>query len=95
MIGRSVEISSTGWQVLPSQKCPVRFLRPDTQLALPIPESKGHIDDLRALLNVDENAWVLILAWLLFSFYPKYPHPVLILHGEQGSGKSSTAQFLK
>jgi energy-coupling factor transporter ATP-binding protein EcfA2 len=91
----AIEIRTDGWTLIPSQQCPVRFLRPDTQLALPIPEHGGHVSELRNLLNVEDDAWVLILAWLLFCFYPKYPHPVLILHGEQGSGKSSLARLLK
>jgi hypothetical protein len=90
-----IQIRADGWTLIPSQQCPVRFLRPDTQLALPVPEYGDHVSELRSLLNVEDDAWVLILAWLLFCFYPKHPHPVLILHGEQGSGKSSTARLLK
>jgi hypothetical protein len=46
-------------------------------------------------LNLTDEAWTLILSWLSFCFYPVHPHPILLLHGEQGSGKSLTAQFLK
>lgn len=89
----AIEITSTGWQVVSDY--PVRFRRPDTLLPLPIPEAGGNLTELRQLLNLDQDIWILTVSWLLFSFYPKYPHPILILHGEQGSGKSYTARVLK
>ncbi len=89
----AVEISAEGWQVVSDY--PVRFRRPETLLPLPCPERGGSIAELRELLNLGNEAWVLVINWLLFSFYPKYPHPILILHGEQGSGKSYTARLLK
>lgn len=89
----AVEVSPVGWRVVSDY--PVRFRRPDTLLPLPIPEAGGDLSELKQLLNFDEDAWVLVINWLLFSFYPKYPHPILILHGEQGSGKSYTAKVLR
>jgi hypothetical protein len=89
----AVEISSEGWRVVSDY--PVRFRRPDTLLPLPVPEANGKLAELQQLLNLDEDAWTLAINWLLFSFYPKYPHPILILHGEQGSGKSYTARVLR
>lgn len=89
----AVEIDLHGWRVLSDY--PVRFRRTDTLLPLPVPEEGGRLKELRQLLNVEEDAWTLAINWLLFSFYPKYPHPILILHGEQGSGKSYTAKVLR
>lgn len=90
---QAVEITPSGWRVISDY--PVRFRRSDTLLPLPIPETGGDLAELRHLLNLDDDAWVLAVNWLLFSFYPNYPHPILILHGEQGSGKSYTASVLK
>jgi len=89
----AVEISAEGWHVISNY--PVRFRRPDALLPLPRPEHNGTVAELKELLNLDDNAWILAITWLLFNFYPKYPHPILVLHGEQGSGKSYTAKLLK
>lgn len=89
----AVEVSVEGWRMVSNP--PVRFRRPSTVLALPTPEPGGTLDELRSLLNIDESGWILVVCWLLFCFYPKHPHPILVLHGEQGTGKSYTARLLK
>src|SRR5690606_22857722 len=69
----------------------VRGMRP-----LPEPRSGGSIEDLRPFVNVpDENAWRLLVAWLLAALRPTGPYPVLVLQGEQGSAKSTTARVLR
>ena len=90
---KAIEISPEGWKVV--SEYPVRFRRTENLLPLPVPEQGGSIVELKELLNLDEDGWVLAVNWLLFSFYPKYPHPILVLHGEQGTGKSYTAKLLK
>jgi hypothetical protein len=90
---KAIEVSAEGWRIVSTP--PVRFRRPGSLLPLPIPEQGGTLDELRTLLNVDESGWILVVCWLLFCFYPKHPHPILVLHGEQGTGKSYTARLLK
>ncbi|MEM9448016.1 MAG: hypothetical protein AAGA75_05745 [Cyanobacteria bacterium P01_E01_bin.6] len=89
----AIEVSADGWKIVTDY--PVRFRRPNTLLPLPTPEPNGNLLELRELFNFDDDSWVLVISWLLFSFYPKYPHPILVLHGEPGSGKSYTARLLK
>lgn len=89
-----VEIGPAGWDLIPSS--PVRFWRPSGLQSLPAPNPHGSIEDLRAFLNVaDEDGWRLLIAWLLAALRPTGPYPLLILHGEQGSAKSTTARLLK
>ncbi|MDX2231339.1 MAG: hypothetical protein NW220_17005 [Leptolyngbyaceae cyanobacterium bins.349] len=90
-----VEINAEGWRVITSAMCPVRFRRPDHLFALPLPELGGSIEELKEVVNLDETAWILVGPWILFCFYPDYPHPILILFGEAGTGKSLTAQTIK
>lgn len=90
---QAIEVDTEGWRLV--SEPPVRFRRVNNLLALPQPQTGGSLTELRELVNMDDDAWVLAINWLLFSFYPKYPHPILVLHGEQGTGKSYTANLLK
>ncbi|MGB9866937.1 MAG: bifunctional DNA primase/polymerase [Bacillota bacterium] len=92
---RAVEISSEGWRVV--QDPPVRFRRPRGILSLPQPARGGSLELLRQYLNpsLDDEAWVLLVGWLVGSLHPAGPYPILILQGEQGSGKSLTARVLR
>lgn len=64
-------------------------------LALPEPVKGGHVDELRNYVNVHDEEWPLLLACLLAAYRPRGPYPVLNLHGEQGSAKSTTAKVLR
>lgn len=89
-----VEVSPDGWSVLPD--CPVRFRRTRATLPLPTPQTGGSVDELFPFINVpDEDDCALVLAWSLGALRPRGPYPVLLLHGEQGSAKSTTARRLR
>ncbi|PZV12383.1 MAG: hypothetical protein DCF22_12535 [Leptolyngbya sp.] len=92
---RVIEVDSQGWRLIKSAECPTRFRRPDHLLALPLPEPDGNLEDLKALVNLNQDSWALVGPWLLFCFYPDHPHPILILCGEAGTGKSFTASVFK
>lgn len=90
----AVEITSKGWKVV--QNPPVRFRRSKGMLPLPEPLGGGPIERLRSLINVgDDRNWVLLVAWLAAACRPHGPYPLLILQGEQGSAKSTTAKLLR
>jgi len=91
---QAVRIDDTGWQVVADP--PVRLLRPRGLLPLPSPVVGGSLEDLRKLLNLpDELSWALALAWLVAAIRPSGPYPILIVNGEQGSGKSSFCRLLR
>jgi DNA primase len=97
---RAVEIKPDGWRIVDAP--PVKFLRPRGVLPLPEPVRGGSVAELRRHVNAgseseagSEANWRLMLAWLLAAFRPRGPYPVLALHGEQGSAKSSTARVLR
>jgi len=62
---------------------------------LPIPQAVGNVDVLRKFLNVTSSDWPLLLAWLIGTFMPSGPYPVLVLTGEQGSAKSTVTRVLR
>ncbi len=88
-----VEIDANGWRILNAS--PVRFRRAKAMMPLPMPTAGGNISELRRFVNVDADGWPLLLGWLVAAFRPTGPYPVLILHGEQGSAKSTTARTLR
>jgi hypothetical protein len=89
----AVEITSTGWRVVAQP--PVRFRRARGMLPLPHPVAGGTLEELRPYLNVTDEDWVLIKAWLAMTLSPTGPYPQLELNGEQGSAKSTTARVLR
>ncbi len=93
---RAVQVSATGWRVVDSASCPVRFTRPGGVLALPVPVAGGSLLPLRALANLrDGTSWPLALAWLTAALRPQGPYPVLTLGGEQGCAKSTASRMLR
>ena len=50
---------------------------------------------LRKFLNISDDHWPLVLGWLVAALRPRGPYPVLCLHGEQGSAKSTAALLLR
>jgi hypothetical protein len=90
------EVSTVGWRIIEARDCPVRFRRPRGMLALPLPEPGGKIGELQRFLNVrGEDDFLLMTAWLVGALHPTGPYPLLALHGEQGSAKTTTARFLR
>lgn len=92
---QAVAITSEGWQMVSHP--PARFRRSHAMQALPEPERHPDgINLLRSFLNVEsEDDFRMLVAWVLGCFHPKGPYPILILSGEQGSAKSTTAQTLR
>lgn len=89
--GAAVRVDPSGWTI--EDGAPVTFRRSELTAALPVPVP-GSIDTLRRFLNVTDEAWALIVGWLVAAHFPAVPHPICVLQGEQGSAKSSTGRLL-
>ena len=91
---RVVEITPSGWQVKPTP-AHLYIMRTSPMHAIPRPV-EGDIDELRSLVNLaDRSDWILLVAWLLATLKPRGPFPILVLQGEQGTGKSTIAKMLR
>lgn len=89
---RAVRITADGWQTVAKPK--VRFRRnPAFLKELPEPQSGGHWDQLRPLVNVIDDEWPLYLAALLGFFLPKGTYPIVCITGPQDSGKTSITKL--
>jgi putative DNA primase/helicase len=88
--GTVIRTDGDGWQVDPSP--PVRFMRPSSMQALPMPEPDGELPILWQFLNVPEQDRLLMIACLVALLHHPGPYPVLIFEGGQGSGKSTATR---
>jgi len=91
---RAIEITAAGWRIV--HEAPVCLIRRRGMQALPAPVGGGSLDLLRRYLTArEERDLRAIVAWLVQAYRPNGPYPVLMLGGEQGSGKSRTARILR
>lgn len=90
---RSIKLTPAGWTT--ETRSPVKFRRPRGLLALPEPAPTGALEHLRPYINVTTEDFPLVAAWLVAALRPNRPFPVLMLHGEQGSAKSTTCKVLR
>jgi putative DNA primase/helicase len=91
---RGVEITAAGWSIV--ENPPLKFLRSSSMRPLPDPEAGGMVEDLREFLNVrNDDNFMLVVAWLVAALRERGPYPVLVLNGEQGTGKSVFAQMIR
>ncbi|WP_063774874.1 hypothetical protein [Kitasatospora azatica] len=92
--GRCVLVTPEGWSV--QDRSPVYFRRSGAMSPMPTPEpgDGDGLAKLRGLLNMDDGAFHQLIAWLVAAWIPHIPHPVLTFKGEQGTGKSKTAQMV-
>jgi hypothetical protein len=102
---RAVHITADGVRVVADS--PIKFLRKRGMLALPEPVAPAEGETLESLLRpfinvappkvvggrTHDAGWVLYVAWLCSTLFPTGPFPILQLHGEQGSAKSTVADF--
>ena len=77
-----VEIDKSRWRMIDNS--PVRFRRTQSMQALPLPERGGSIEQLRSLVNLSDDGFVLFVACLLDALCPGRPHPLLYLAGDEG-----------
>jgi hypothetical protein len=88
-----VQITPQGWGIVDDP--PIRFRRSRGMLPLPAPEPGGSVEPLRDFLYLDDNAWCLVICWLVATLRPRGPYPILALFAEQGSGKSTIGRLLR
>jgi hypothetical protein len=91
---RAVEFDATGWRIIDSP--PVKFRRLPGMLPLPTPVTGGDINELREFLNLrSDDDWILFINALLAALLAHGPYPVLAMHGEAGSAKTTTGEIFR
>jgi hypothetical protein len=91
---RSIEFGPAGWRIVETPA--VKFRRTPGMLPLPTPVGGGDINELRGFLNLrSDESWILLVSTLLQALLPRGPYPVLCLHGEAGSAKSTSSRVFR
>lgn len=91
---RVVVITKDGWRV--TTESPINFVRENGMLPMPAPVTGGKLSDLYPFLHArNEIDKLLEVAWLLGTFHPTGPYPVLPLVGPAGGGKTTTQRVLR
>jgi hypothetical protein len=93
--GRAVFISSNGWTI--EENPPIFFYGYEHQKSQVEPTcGSGDIYKLLDFVPIsNRDTQLLLLVYLVSCFIPTIPHPVPILYGPQGSGKSSLFGMLR
>ena len=91
--GSAINITPQGWKVTSSPPILFRRMQQKPQVD---PVRNGNLNELREYINVaSDDDWTLFLIYLLAAFIPDFPHPLLILHGPQGAGKTTPMRVIK
>lgn len=87
-----IRVTANDWSV--EKRHRVNFRRLKNTAALPTPTAPD-FGLLLKYVNVELADRALVAAWLLAAFRPDGPFPILLLLGEQGTGKSNSSCTLK
>lgn len=88
-----VSITRDGWQLTDTST--FKFVRGSGFSMVPAAKRSGDIYRLQALLSLDMQNFYLLLGFLLNALRPTGPYFILLIEGEQGSGKSLFAHIVK
>lgn len=90
---RILVITADGAELIEGdEECPVVFRR---QRQLPLEMETGSIDDIRSMVNMDDDQFIVFMACAVKMFFPDTPSPIVNLIGEYGSAKTSTTLVLR
>ena len=87
-----VRLNAVGWELI-TEGSETLFYRPPSTLEIVRPAPEGKVELLKKHLNMSLSDQMLYIAWLTYTLaHPKIPssnYVILVLQGNQGSGKSS------
>jgi len=91
---RAVGVTSDGWEIIAEP--PILFRRYAHQRPHPEPVRGGDLHDLLRFVNLrDSSQGLLLLAYTVCCFVPDIAHPIPVLHGPQGSAKTTLFRILR
>lgn len=89
-----VKVTSSGWELV--DKPPILFRRFPHQLPLVYPTPEGDLQIVHDLVNLrTADDKLLFSVYLVSCFVPSISHPIAVLHGSPGSGKSTSQRIVR
>lgn len=94
-LGKSaVRVDKQGWSI--EKQPPILFRRYSHQMPQVVPAKGGTLDKLEPFVNIEKKEELALFTVFTVSAYiPDFPHPLLVLSGPQGAGKSTPMRLLK
>jgi hypothetical protein len=90
---RVLIISAEGIDLIGGDReCPVVFRR---SRQLPLRLADGTLDDIRSMVNMDDDQFAIFMACAVKMFFPDTPSPIVNLIGEYGSVKTSKTRVMR
>lgn len=89
----AIEVDGNGMRIVDNP--PVNFIRTRSMLPLPIPVECTDTYLLRKYINIEDEDWPLVAAWIIASMSPIGPKTILVLISQAGSGKSTQLRVVK
>ena len=91
---KAICINKDGWSL--NNNPPILFRRFKHQKEQVEPQTGRELKEFLNLTNLkNEEDKILLQVYLVSCLIPGFPHPVLVLHGEQGAAKSTLFRFIK
>ncbi|MFX1487299.1 MAG: hypothetical protein ACFFBS_09445, partial [Promethearchaeota archaeon] len=91
---KAIRVTSDGWGII--SEPPVLFRSFESQQPLPHPVKGGDPKKVLNFINLyDEDAQFLFLCYLVVAFVPDIPVAALIVHGVQGTAKTTLLRIIK
>jgi len=91
---RAVRISADGWEIM--DRPPILFRHSPHQQPQVEPQRGGKLDELDRLINLASPAdRLLVRVYLVTALIAGIPRPIIVVFGDQGSGKSFFFRILK
>lgn len=90
--GKCIVVDREGWKIV--DRSPVLFERSELVGELPLPDTSGDVTELRELLNLGQDDFDVLVGWMIAAMIPAIAHPILMLGGGQGTGKTSAARMI-
>lgn len=92
-----VKISQQGWEIIDNTPNPM-FIR-HNQISQAYPDKNYDNDIFDRFLQLtnlkEEKVRILLKVYIISTFIPDIPHAILILHGGQGSAKTTSQELVK
>lgn len=91
---RAVRVTAEGWSV--TDRPPILFCHYPHQIAQVEPRLGGNLEPFLDILNLKDHVGrLLVKVYLVAALLPQVPLPILVLHGEQGSAKSTFFRLVR